>query len=64
MPNHVDMLYGLEHANELLREVEKDRLARQALASRRACSPLRRWLRVWSRNRRRLSSREASTCCG
>lgn len=46
-PDHLDMLYGLEHANELLREVQKDRLVRQALAGRKARSPLHRRVLCW-----------------
>lgn len=40
LPDHLDVVH-LEHANELLREVQQDRLAKRALAGGEARSPLR-----------------------
>jgi hypothetical protein len=50
LPYHLDV-YQLEHANELQREAQRDRLAKQALAGRKVHSPLHRrtlrWLGRW-----------------
>jgi hypothetical protein len=51
LPNHLDMLRCLAHANELLSEAEEARLAKQALVGRKARIPLlsraAAWLGRW-----------------